>query len=119
MADRTFKEIINLLIQANDDLIADKISIDKARAICQNTQVLINAAKLQFEVNKFQNDNTNSFFADSLKENKLLKEVQPLDKNGETEPSCDICLSKKFCKDNGDKCAPLDNYKYFKLKVKL
>lgn len=46
---KTFADVIQLLIQVNQDLIDDKISIDKAKQIATNTQVIINAAKLEFE----------------------------------------------------------------------
>ena len=49
---KNFNDILQTLITVNDLLINDKIDIEKAKVIGQNTQILINAAKVQLEYAK-------------------------------------------------------------------
>ena len=46
---KNFNEILQTLISVNDKLINGEIDIEKAKVIGQNTQILINAAKVQLE----------------------------------------------------------------------
>lgn len=59
---KTFEEAIQQLIDVNDMVINDKISPEKARAIAQNMQVVINAAKLQIDYMKLTKKNNVEFF---------------------------------------------------------
>lgn len=59
---KTFEEAIQQLIDVNDMVINDKISPEKARAIAQNMQVVINAAKLQIDYMKLTKRNNAEFF---------------------------------------------------------
>ncbi|MFA6570746.1 MAG: hypothetical protein WCT77_05855 [Bacteroidota bacterium] len=68
---KTYPEIIQQLIDVNDKLIDGKIEIEKAKQICQNVQTLINAAKLQLEVLKYQKKSESDFF----KENTTLESI--------------------------------------------
>jgi hypothetical protein len=67
---KTYPEIIQQLIETNDKLIAGTIKLDIAKQICQNTQVLINAAKLQLEVCKFKGTKESEFLSEP--ENKKI-----------------------------------------------
>lgn len=76
---KTYHDIIQQLVDTNDMLIADKISIDKAKQVAQNTQVLINAAKLQLEICKQLKLDTPAFLSvQSIIEpiDKTLKEIE-------------------------------------------
>jgi hypothetical protein len=46
---KNFNDILQTLIIVNEQLIDNKIDIEKAKVIGQNTQILINAAKVQLE----------------------------------------------------------------------
>ena len=46
---KNFNDILQTLITVNEQLIDNKIDIEKAKVIGQNTQILINAAKVQLE----------------------------------------------------------------------
>lgn len=59
---KTYSEIIQQLADVNDKLINDKISIEKAKQVAQNTQVLINAARLQLDVCRMQKITDATFF---------------------------------------------------------
>ena len=49
---KNFNDILQTLITVNEQLIDGKIDIEKAKVIGQNTQILINAAKVQLEYAK-------------------------------------------------------------------
>ncbi len=49
---KNFNDVIQSLIKVNDDLAAGIIDIEKAKVIGQNTQILINAAKVAMEYSK-------------------------------------------------------------------
>jgi hypothetical protein len=79
-----FNDIIQTLIDTNEKLISGKIEVDRAKQICQNTQVLINAARLQFDVMKYLKLDSLDFFNNQLTDgnesgDKLIgeKEIDP------------------------------------------
>ena len=59
---KTFEEAIQQLIDVNDLVLQDKISVEKARTIAQNMQVVINAAKLQIDYMKITKKKDSDFF---------------------------------------------------------
>jgi len=59
---KNFQNVIDLLIETNEKLLNKEIDIETAKAIAQNTQVIINAAKVTLEFAKFTNDTNNFFF---------------------------------------------------------
>ena len=78
---KTFEEAIQQLIDVNDMVINNKISPEKARAIAQNMQVVINAAKLQIDYMKLTKKNNAEFFKmeDAMKLppiDETLKEIE-------------------------------------------
>ena len=58
----TFRDVINLLAQTNQDLLDGRIELKIAKAIALNTQVLINASRLHFDACKYQNYLDTKFF---------------------------------------------------------
>lgn len=68
MANKTFIEVIQQLIKVNDDLLNKKIELDFAKQIAQNTQVIINAAKVQIEFLKISKNKDDAFFKNNLLE---------------------------------------------------
>lgn len=65
MEVKNYQDVIQLLIKTTDDLANDKISVEKARQVATNTQVLINAAKLHFDVCKHAKTVDLNFFSTS------------------------------------------------------
>ncbi len=72
---KNFNDVIQSLIKVNDQLASGIIDIEKAKVIGQNTQILINAAKVQLEYAKQSNreskffvneDSVNCFDAEKL-----------------------------------------------------
>lgn len=49
---KTFNNVIEQLIDVNTRLIENKIDIETAKQVAQNTQVIINAAKVELDVIK-------------------------------------------------------------------
>lgn len=140
MANKTFIEVIQQLIKVNDDLINKKIDLDTAKQIAQNTQVVINAAKVHIEFLKIsKGQDEDSFFKNNLlkspdekkpyivdkdinnkHDNKIEEEnidSNKKDKNHEknyaenSSKSCDKCINYDICLIN-PKC-PMDKYDYF------
>jgi hypothetical protein len=60
---KTYKDVINLLIQTTDDLYAGRIKPEVAKQICSNVQTIINAARLQLDICKAQNKFDDRFLA--------------------------------------------------------
>lgn len=58
---KNFNDVIQSLIKVNDQLAAGIIDIEKAKVIGQNTQILINAAKVQLEFAKQTNKEAKFF----------------------------------------------------------
>lgn len=83
---KNFNDILQTLITVNDLLINDKIDIEKAKVIGQNTQTLINAAKVQLEYCK-QTKTTPAFLIDKKSTIDELKEIaqKALEMNEEEE----------------------------------
>lgn len=52
---KNLNDVIQTLIEVNDRLIANTITIDVAKQVATNTQVLINGARLQLDAAKFDN----------------------------------------------------------------
>lgn len=63
---KSYNDVIQTLIETNDKLSKGEIDIDKAKVIGQNTQILINAAKVQLDYAK-QSNNDAKFFIDKPK----------------------------------------------------
>ena len=61
---KNYNDIIQTLIDVNDKLIKGEIDIEKAKVIGQNTQTLINAAKVQLEYAR-QSKNEAKFFIEA------------------------------------------------------
>lgn len=70
---KTFEEAIQQLIDINDKVIKDEISVEKAKAIAQNMQVVINAAKLQLDYMKQTKRNGAAFFA--MEETRVIESI--------------------------------------------
>ena len=74
---KNFNDILQTLITTNEKLIDGRIDIEKAKVIGQNTQILINAAKVQLEYSK-QTKQTPMF----LNEKKpIIDELKEIAKN--------------------------------------
>ena len=71
---KNFNDILQTLITVNDLLINDKIDIEKAKVIGQNTQTLINAAKVQLDYAK-QTKQTSVFLNEKKSTIEELKEI--------------------------------------------
>lgn len=71
---KNFNEILQTLISVNEKLISGEIDIEKAKVIGQNTQILINAAKVQLEFCK-QTKQTPSFLIEKKSTIEELKEI--------------------------------------------
>lgn len=71
---KNYSEIIQQLVDVNDKLINGKIDINVAKQVCINTQTLINAAKLQLEVLKFQQKTESEFFLEPIGD--TLREIE-------------------------------------------
>ena len=56
-----FKETIDLLIDTNKKLVAGEISVEKAKQVAVNTQVIINGAKVLLEYMRLYKED-NPFF---------------------------------------------------------
>ncbi len=79
---KNFNDILQTLITVNDLLINDKIDIEKAKVIGQNTQTLINAAKVQLDYAKqtkqnpaFLNELKQSVHKDIIDECKEIAQI--------------------------------------------
>lgn len=59
-----FEDVIQQLIDTNNKLVSGKIELKVAQQISQNTQVLINAARLQLDIFKATN-NVQSFISNN------------------------------------------------------
>ena len=68
-----FSDIIETLISTNNKLITGEISIEIAKQVATNTQVLINAAKISLEYSKFKGEKENIFLESEPIEITLLK----------------------------------------------
>ena len=73
---KSYKEIIQQLIEVNDKLISGEIDLNTAKQVCSNVQVLVNAAKLQLEVLKYQKKQNSDFFAEIEPIDKTIKEIE-------------------------------------------
>ena len=71
---KNFNDILQTLITVNEQLIDNKIDIEKAKVIGQNTQILINAAKVQLEFAK-QTKQTPTFLIEKKSTLDELKEI--------------------------------------------
>ena len=58
---KNFNDVIQLLIETNEKLLNKEIDVETAKAIAQNTQVIINAAKVTLDYAKFTGDKINMF----------------------------------------------------------
>lgn len=58
---KNFNDVVQLLIETNEKLLNKQIDIETAKAIAQNTQVIINAAKVTLDFAKFTGDKSNIF----------------------------------------------------------
>ena len=75
---KTFDNVIQDLITANDKLLEGKIEVKTAKAIASNTQVIINAAKVYLEYMKLAGKKENEFFIESASQ--TIKEIKEYDK---------------------------------------
>lgn len=73
---KSYKEIIQQLIEVNDKLISGEIDLNTAKQVCSNVQVLVNAAKLQLEVLKYQKKQNSEFFAEIEPIEKTINEIE-------------------------------------------
>lgn len=71
-----YSEIIDQLADVNKQLLEGKISIEVAKQIGINTQVLINGARLQFDVIKHSGEMDNGFFKKSESIDDVMKEIE-------------------------------------------
>lgn len=60
---KNFNDIIQTLVETNEKLLKGEISVETAKAIANNTQVLINAAKVSLDFAKFANNTDDMFFS--------------------------------------------------------
>lgn len=75
---KNLNDVINNLIEVNDKLSNGNISIEKAKQISQNTQVIINAAKVILDYAKFSGEKKQDFFnLESKKETLIIPERKP------------------------------------------
>jgi len=114
---KSYKDVIQLLIEANDKLYEGKMPIEMAKQICQNTQTIINAAKLHLDVCKYHKKIDNDFFGDNnplslpvLQDMSKLKHRDISPKDG--GKSCDMCAHYSSCLQD-PRCA-IDHYENFK-----
>jgi hypothetical protein len=99
---KNYSEIIQQLIEINDKLIAGEIKLEVAKQVCTNVQVLINAAKLQLEVLKYQKKSTSEFF----------KELDMKDNPEPSSESPKAIESKRFINEEWDKTLLDSNKNY-------
>ena len=71
-----YGEIIDQLAEANKKLMNGEISIEVARQVGNNTQVLINGARLQFEVVKHSDQLNGDFFKKQESIDDVMKEIE-------------------------------------------
>ena len=71
---KNFNDILQMLITVNEKLINGEIDIEKAKVIGQNTQTLINAAKVQLDYCK-QTKQTPAFLNEKKPILEELKEI--------------------------------------------
>ena len=71
---KNFNDILQMLITVNEKLINGEIDIEKAKVIGQNTQTLINAAKVQLDYCK-QTKQTPAFLNEKKPIFEELKEI--------------------------------------------
>ena len=72
---KNFNDVIQNLIETNEKLLKGEIEIEVAKAISQNTQVLINAAKVSIEIAKFTDKKFN-YFLDNESIDDTLKKIE-------------------------------------------
>jgi hypothetical protein len=70
---KNFNDIIQSLISTNDKLIKGEIDIETAKVVAQNTQVLINAAKVTLDFAKFTGNKDDIFLGNEPIEITLKK----------------------------------------------
>ena len=70
---KNFNDIIQTLIETNDKLVKGEIDIETAKVIAQNTQVLINAAKVTLDFAKFTGNKEDVFLGNDPIEVTLKK----------------------------------------------
>jgi hypothetical protein len=97
---KTFEEAIQQLIDVNDMVLKDEISVEKARTIAQNMQVVINAAKLQLDYMKITKRKNSDFFlmSDVATPEEIKKSIAEI-KEREKEP---YSFSKDSSKEEND-----------------
>jgi hypothetical protein len=103
MANKTFLQVIQQLIEINDKLVKKEIDINIAKQVAVNTQVIINAAKVQIEYMKNNSIKDNVFFAS---DNVLM--IEKINK------SCENCKFDDSCK--RDKKCTTDIHEFFEQK---
>jgi restriction endonuclease Mrr len=101
---KNYNEVIQSLIDTNEKLIAGEITPIVARQVANNVQVLINAARLQFEVMKYQKKETLPFFAQP--EQMIIDRIKK---------SCSNCKRENLCK-TSRKCTD-DSLSMFEPKI--
>lgn len=77
---KNFQDVIQLLIETNEKLINKEIDIETAKAVAQNTQVIINAAKISLEFAKFTGVKEDVFLGNEPIEVTLLRIKKENDK---------------------------------------
>jgi len=76
-----FNQVIDTLAKANQDLIDGKITVDQAKVIGINTQVIINAAKVTLDLMKFQDKKEAGFFRENGDPSLLDDTLKEIEKN--------------------------------------
>lgn len=84
---KTFEEAIQQLIDVNELVLKDEISVEKARTIAQNMQVVINAAKLQLDYMRITKRKNADFFlmSDIAAPEEIKKSIKEIEER-EKEP---------------------------------
>jgi len=133
---KTFKEVINLLIETTEDLRTGKIKVAEAKQVGTLVQTIINASKLHFEITNNLGKYDYEFFDNNIKKPELKSHAQEVDfktvppelpkelpkeeikenkfikKNTDnSNKSCNDCVSYEACMIN-PKCQP-DRYDFF------
>lgn len=92
---KNYNDVIQTLIDTNEKLFNDEISIDVAKQIANNVQVLINASRLQFDIMKYQEKKFSEYFPI---DNAIL--LQRINKNCDLCRHSNLCKTSKKCKEN-------------------
>ena len=75
---KNYEQVIQTLIETNEKLLNNEVSLEVAKQVAQNTQTIINGARLVLDVMKFQDKKENNFFLPAPEDDidKILAEVK-------------------------------------------